>query len=370
MEISYWEKDILLPSEVDICIVGAGLTGLWSAYEYAKKYPENTVLIIEKGIIPQGASTRNAGFACFGSPSEILYDISINGVEKTMQVVKERFCGIQKIKHLFPKYLIDYEDCGGYDCLEIGEKIVEQLPFLNNLLAPITGSPNTFYTVAAPKELQSFPCVVKNDFEASIHSGKLVKALTELVKQMSVQILYGTAFEKSENLKNDKLVVKSSNGFSFITSHILFTTNAFTQGLFPKLNVLPGRGLMLLSAPIDNFTLNGTFHAEEGFIYFRNIGKRLLIGGARNKNIIAETTTEFGVNTLIKDALLAFTKKHFTQIKDIIFESEWSGIMAFTPTKLAEIVQINPKQQAIICCNGMGVALSPIIAEHWVSTMQ
>ena len=36
--------------------------------------PKSKVLILERGIFPNGASTKNAGFATFGSLSEIISD--------------------------------------------------------------------------------------------------------------------------------------------------------------------------------------------------------------------------------------------------------------------------------------------------------
>jgi len=40
-----------------------------------KLNPNAKIIVIEKGMLPQGASTKNARFACFGTVSEILEDI-------------------------------------------------------------------------------------------------------------------------------------------------------------------------------------------------------------------------------------------------------------------------------------------------------
>ncbi|MGA1678561.1 MAG: NAD(P)/FAD-dependent oxidoreductase, partial [Candidatus Nanopelagicales bacterium] len=48
--------------EADVAIVGAGFTGLWTAY-YIKKYSPNTsVVIVEKNHVGFGASGRNGGW--------------------------------------------------------------------------------------------------------------------------------------------------------------------------------------------------------------------------------------------------------------------------------------------------------------------
>ena len=64
--LSFWEKDSYY-ADTDIVIIGAGLMGLWSAYELKKAAPSLSITILEKNATPLGASTRNAGFACFGS---------------------------------------------------------------------------------------------------------------------------------------------------------------------------------------------------------------------------------------------------------------------------------------------------------------
>lgn len=46
----------------DVCIVGGGFTGLWTALEIKKQRPESEVVVIERGLCGSGASGRNGGF--------------------------------------------------------------------------------------------------------------------------------------------------------------------------------------------------------------------------------------------------------------------------------------------------------------------
>ncbi|MBJ7608267.1 MAG: FAD-dependent oxidoreductase [Candidatus Dormibacteraeota bacterium] len=50
-------------SEVDVVIVGAGFTGLWTAYSLLRSRPSLRVLVIERHIAGYGASGRNGGWA-------------------------------------------------------------------------------------------------------------------------------------------------------------------------------------------------------------------------------------------------------------------------------------------------------------------
>ena len=49
----------------DLCIVGAGYTGLWTALLAKEKNPERDVTIIEQLETGAGASGRNGGFCSY-----------------------------------------------------------------------------------------------------------------------------------------------------------------------------------------------------------------------------------------------------------------------------------------------------------------
>jgi glycine/D-amino acid oxidase-like deaminating enzyme len=55
-------------AEVDVAILGAGFTGLWTAYQLLRRDPSLTVLIVEKEIAGFGASGRNGGWCCADFP--------------------------------------------------------------------------------------------------------------------------------------------------------------------------------------------------------------------------------------------------------------------------------------------------------------
>ena len=80
MKLSYWEQKEWLQN-IDFTIVGSGIVGLSTAVFLKKRFPKSKILVLEKGILPQGASTKNAGFACFGSLSEILEDLKSHSID-------------------------------------------------------------------------------------------------------------------------------------------------------------------------------------------------------------------------------------------------------------------------------------------------
>lgn len=75
-DISFWYADIGLPqtrraplpgdTTADVCIIGAGYTGLWSAYYLKKADPTLRIVICEKNFAGFGASGRNGGWLTGG----------------------------------------------------------------------------------------------------------------------------------------------------------------------------------------------------------------------------------------------------------------------------------------------------------------
>ena len=54
-----------LPTDVDIAIVGAGFTGMWTAYYLNRSNPNLDIAVFESNTIGFGASGRNGGW-CMG----------------------------------------------------------------------------------------------------------------------------------------------------------------------------------------------------------------------------------------------------------------------------------------------------------------
>src|ERR1700709_2511633 len=114
--VSVWEKESFY-APADVLIAGSGLVGLWSAYFLKKRHPKLKVTIVDRGVIPTGASTRNAGFACFGSVTELIADTLQSGEDQMLEIVEMRYKGLKKIRKTFKDKEIGYEDFGGYELI-------------------------------------------------------------------------------------------------------------------------------------------------------------------------------------------------------------------------------------------------------------
>jgi len=90
---SYWERTAFIDN-TDVIIIGSGLVGLSAALHLKKQQPALKVLVLERGFLPTGASTKNAGFACFGTVSEQIAYLDRSSEEEVLRMVDYKWQGI------------------------------------------------------------------------------------------------------------------------------------------------------------------------------------------------------------------------------------------------------------------------------------
>jgi len=188
--------------------------------------------------------------------------------------------------------------------------------------------------------------------------------LFSLVQEKGVRILMNhevTGYEKCCGS-----ITVNTPQHNFTTQKLVFALNGFTSNLLPEMQVEPARGQIIVTHPIPDLKLNGTFHADEGFYYWRHVENRVLLGGARNKNIAAERSPTPVVTDDIQQELERFLQQHILKSYDLpteLIAYRWAGIMGFTRNKQPQITEVTSGVWCAVACNGMGVALTPVIAE-------
>jgi glycine/D-amino acid oxidase-like deaminating enzyme len=365
MNLSYWELKNWF-TNVDFTIVGSGIVGLHCALALREKYPNSKILVLEKGILPQGASTKNAGFACFGSISEILDDLKNHSEEEVIQLIQKRWNGLQLLRKNLGDEAIDFKPFGGYELfLKEDEsnynECLQRLSFVNEILKPI------FRNDVFAKEVDRFDFkniqeyLIFNPFEAQIDTGKMMNAL--LQKAISNNILILNQVEVTSYFDKIDSVEVQMNGFEFLTQKLLFATNGFAEKITNN-QVKPARAQVLITEPIANLDIKGTFHLDKGYYYFRNIDDRILLGGGRNLDFSGETTTEFGQTELIQNHLEELLKKVILPNTDFKIAHRWSGIMGIGSSKNPIVEPISDNVFCGARLGGMGVAIGSLIGKE------
>jgi glycine/D-amino acid oxidase-like deaminating enzyme len=396
MAISVWEQSTYFAPK-DLVIVGCGFVGLWTAYEAIQKNPKLKITILERGVIPSGASTRNAGFSCFGSVSELMYDIQLMGEAAMLETVKMRYDGLQRIQKVFKAKEIDYNQWGGYELFEGKKtnkgtsvesselydisKLENDIAYLNKILAPALKTPKKngkylpIYTNAS-KDIQKLgfqgiEALAFNQMEGQLNSAKLVLALQKAVQAKGVQILFSTEVKKFKSHKKGVTITTNLDA-PIEAKQFLICTNGFAKQLIPILDVVPARGQVFVTEPIENLKIKGCFHFDEGYYYFRNLGNRLLLGGARNADFKNEKTYSLETSATIQKVLEDFMMQRILPkgSKKPKIELRWSGTMGMGKIKKPIIEQLQPNVYCAVRMSGMGVAIAPIVAQKALKLMK
>ncbi|MFT6000408.1 MAG: gamma-glutamylputrescine oxidase [Neolewinella sp.] len=361
---SHWEQTTFLRSP-DVAIIGAGLTGLQAALELKRLQPNIDVLVIERAAIPRGASTRNAGFACFGGPTELLADLDAYGEDSMVDTVRKRLAGIKALEENFAHRGIDWVKNGGYEVVDDPETIAEvrsRLPALNALLREATELKETWWEDAEGWGISDL--LLHNPLEAQLHPGKLVSLLLADCHAAGIRFLFGSEVEKIVGADAGAVEITGAGWGTITASQVLVTVNAFAQKLLPEdfpESIRPVRNQIMLSNPLPDFDLKGCYHYHEGYVYFRNVGDdRLLIGGARHMAGPSSETDLFGPNGVPEAYLLEKLNEWFPERAwtDADFPTRWSGIIAQGDGKTPVLRYAAENVLVAGRLAGMGVALS------------
>lgn len=366
MNYSYWEYKTWF-SNIDYAIVGSGIVGLSCALSLRNKFPKSKIVVFERGMLPSGASTKNAGFACYGSISEILDDLKTHSEEEVVQLVKSRVEGLKLLRKTLGDTQLDYQEHGGYELFteedaELFEDCKSQLSYVNQLLKPIFNA-----EVFVEKENhfgfnKIQPSLIYSKFEGQIDTGKMMVGLIKKASENNILILNCCEITAISDVANS--VSLQLNGSLEVSANKVFiATNGFAKQFLDE-DVKPARAQVLVTKPIENLQLKGIFHLDRGYYYFRNIQNRILFGGGRNLDFQTEETTEMELTALVQNKLEELLKTVILPNQTFEIEHRWSGIMGVGTHKKPIIKEISKNLYCGVRLAGMGVAIGSSIGKQ------
>jgi glycine/D-amino acid oxidase-like deaminating enzyme len=358
MTLSYWEKNSWF-SNIDFCVVGSGIVGLSCALQLKKNHPAAKILVLERGFLPNGASTKNAGFACFGSISEILSDLKTNTEEEVFDLVEQRYNGLKLLRSSLGDKALGYKNNGGYEVFfkknqELFEKCLSKTKHINELLKPIFKKEVFKINQDRFNFQNTFNELIENPFEGQLDVGEMMKSLLQKVQSLGVMVLNNAEVIAVEN-DIDKVKIKLKD-ITFYARHVFIATNAFSKELI-DVELKPARNQVLITKPIKNLSVRGAFHLEEGYYYFRNVRDRVLIGGGRHLNKKRETTDKFETTSEIQNALENLLHNVILGEYNFEIDHRWSGILGVGKTKKPILRSLNGRLHCAVRLGGMGVAI-------------
>ncbi|HJP63738.1 MAG TPA: FAD-binding oxidoreductase [Mucilaginibacter sp.] len=366
---SYWERTAFTDN-VDVIIIGSGIVGLSAALHLKRQQPGLKVTVLERGFVPSGASTKNAGFACFGSLSEQMEYLKRSSEEEVLKLVDYKWRGLQRLRANLGDANIDFHQYGGHELFmnkeaDKAEEALDHLTYFNNLLAQVIGS-HDIYAVADAKiadfGFKGISRIIYTPYEGQLHTGKMMRTLLNRVYEQDILVLNNCNVNQIEN-EGSYIRLRTSQG-DFKAAKVIMATNAFAARLYPELDVIPGRGQVLITKPVRGLKLKGTYHFNDGYYYFRNIDGRVLFGGGRNIDFKQEETWDFGHTEQVKQQLTTYLNEMILPGQNAEIDYWWSGIMGFGEDISPIVKEVQPNIYCAVRCNGMGVAMGSLVGEE------
>ncbi|GAB3098825.1 FAD-binding oxidoreductase [Pseudomaricurvus hydrocarbonicus] len=244
--------------EVDIAIIGAGYSGLWTAYYLKQQAPNLKIAILEANQVGFGASGRNGGWLMGSVEGEhhLLRSLSPSDKPRAHACIHGI---VDEAKRVFDKEQIDCDFAhGGW--LSVAARYPEQLPIVRNQLQQLhaEGHSEHDYCWLDHSDMQSRVNIhntyggIFSPHAARIHPAKLVNGLAKAVERLGVSIYEHTTVTKllppngkSGQLVTPKGVVQADiilpcvEGFSYELEHL-------------RRYILPIQSLIVATEPLSD----------------------------------------------------------------------------------------------------------------------
>ena len=352
--LSFWEHKGWCQGR-DYVVVGAGFVGLSAALECRRKFPNASITIVEISPLCGGGSTKNAGFACFGSPSELLDDWETLGPEKTVELVASRYNGLRNLRKNYKDSVIGYETSGSIELFtsdnsEIESRVSKFLPTLNEALAGVFGC-DAFHIVDSANGVMGAKSLISSPLEGILDTSKLYREMLQRALTSGIDIVNGCKIDSIEEVSGGYRL-DFDYGY-FEAREVMIAANAFAADLLPHLDVVPQTNRVLVTEQIDALEFSGSCHYDRGYVYLRRLENRLLIGGGRQWGD--------GASEDVQQMLQDFIAKHIKGAEGAKIEYNWIGYLGVGASRDPIVKTIKPGLHVGVRMGGMGVAIGTVI---------
>src|SRR5690625_2888534 len=251
--VSFWQEEIGLTVSrepltenisTDVCIIGAGFTGLSTAIHLKEMNPELNVTVLESDFVGYGASGRNAGFSMrlFGISMEITQ--LLHGKQKTKAADDYLIDAVQYVEQMIDKYNIDchYERTGMITVASNPQELKQlrkEVAVAAELELPGLKWMDDILTkryIHSPYYLASR----HDEYAALLHPAKLVTALADIAEKLGVKIYEQSKvvdLRVKERLAITEVAAVKSNKLAIATNASLHFTRHYISDKFQFIRI-------------------------------------------------------------------------------------------------------------------------------------
>ncbi|MBY6154893.1 FAD-binding oxidoreductase [Vannielia litorea] len=343
-----------LPARADAVVIGSGYTGLHAALQISRG--GRSVVVLEKGRIGEGCSTRNGGQLSYSIKPSLLELTANHGAELAAEIRAEGPASLAFLGEFIKAESIDcdYHICGRFDGAATARAWVE-----------MNHEADGESIISVPKDRQREEIgsdwyhggIVHKNYGA-LDPGRYHAGLLGKVLEAGVTVLPNcSVIAMDEGI--DEVVVRTEHG-SITTKDVVVGTNGYTQVATPwhRERVIPIGSYIIateeLSADVmDRLFPKNRMHCDSRrVIYYYRASpdkKRVLFGGRA-------AAGEAGAK-VAAERLRAEMVRLFPELESVRITHSWMGFVAFSFDKLAHAGARGRIRHAMgYCGSGVGMA--------------
>jgi len=327
--------------KADVVIIGGGYTGLSSAYNIHKRFPDKKILLLEGACCGYGASGRNGGFCVAIS----LLDSCCKDSEACKQNLDVSLHGINQIKECIVDYGLDcdFEENGTLDVAmdEAQAKVMEEE---YHALKTWGLDVEMLHGKALEKEIKSprYIAGLVTSQGAILNPAKLARGMKKIVEDMGVEIRERSVVTRVTPGK----VHHVDTEFGDVKAPVVvLATNAYSHKLgFFKNRVFPFYTYIVATEPLSASQWEAIgWQNRRGLADYRvlfnymipSADGRIIIGGSDTKYYHKDGIAP-GNNKSVSREIVRDLIRTFPSLEGIKIEHAWGGPTAgtrdFTPS--------------------------------------
>lgn len=329
--------------DADVCIVGAGVTGLSAAIELRQL--GFSVVVIEAKTIGFGASGRNGGHVSVGQRrgQKILEEWF--GLAKAQELWKVGLESVSLVERLISQFQIECELKRGSLFLAASPRLTDSLKaevehlqryYDHHSISYLSHNEVQFETSA-----QGVADGIKDTRALHLHPLKYVQGLAFVARTLGAVVYENTPLRNIARY-SDKLILETPEG-NVSAHYLILACNAYLDQLNPKIgsSIMPINNFMIATEPLNqdtalSITRSDLALSDSQFVvnYWKlSADKRLLFGGG-------ETYRERFPDDIAKFVRPYLLNRH-PELAHIKITHAWGGRLAITRNRLPHVGQLN-----------------------------
>lgn len=358
--------------KADVCIVGAGYTGLCAALHLARRGA--SVVVLEQSQVGQGASGRNGGQAHLGFRHDPQWFESKLGADFARQIWSVTLESRRHLDWLIQTYGIDAQYCPGV--LHVSHKrryVSEARAYVEDIMARYPEADLRFLDQDQTRDLLSsedYYGGYLDNRSGHLHALNLVLGLARAARQHGASLYEMTpAMRLSRGSSGWK--VHTANG-SVTAASVILAGDGLLRNLQPSVEsrVMPINNFIVTTEPLGRDRAESLIRhrlavSDSRFVvyYFRiTPDDRLLFGGGE--------TYSYHFPKDIAGMVRPHLLRIFPQLRDVRIEHAWGGTLGITTSRLPLVRELEPGLFNASGYSGVGILLGPFAGKALADAIQ